>query len=512
MQMASHWKRFDYLVHRWIGLVLGLLVFVWFASGIVMMYHRYPFLTASRQLALLPGFRPDTTLVGFAAAEQAYREAAESHATSSEHHEAVNWARLRVWDGRLVYELWMDHGSYPEPLGIVDAHTGKMLTPISAETAARVARAVAGPLPAVEEVALLPRSDHYFMGGERKPYFPVYRVRFDDADATAVYVSRDRGVTPAVVTRLTRFTTWFGTVPHWLYFMWLYYDRPGLWLWISLILPGVAVVLALTGIVLGTYQLFPRRQRGEWRISPYQGVSRWHHVSGIVFGLAVTTWALSGMLEVLGVGNGARVGQPQLGQGGDVRWSSIQVGEAEAWDSLRAVAGGLTLPRAIDLMQFDGRPGYQFRFDDGREFWVDAETGVPRTELAPAQLEPAARRVAGTTAPIAGIDRITKYDTYYYARHGREMALPAWRVRFADPENSTVYLDTVSGRVVGFVDDEARNWRWWRDAPHNLDFSWLNNRRPLWDLVVLPILLGATVAAVTGVWLLARRWRRIARA
>lgn len=509
--MACRWKRLDYLVHRWIGLVLGLLVFVWFGSGIVMMYHRYPFLTDSRQLALLPGFPPETTVVGFAQAERAYRQSVAAHGAGGGHEEAVNWARLRVWDGRLVYELWMDHGAYPEPLGIVDAHSGRVVTPISQETATRVARAVVGSLPAVEDVALLPRSDHYFMGGERKPYFPVYRVRFDDPDATAVYVSRDGGVTPAVVTRLTRFTTWLGTVPHWLYMMWLYYDRPGLWLWVSLVLPAVTVALALTGIVLGTYQLFPRRRRGEWRISPYQGVSRWHHVSGIVFGLAVTTWALSGMFEVLGESNTARVGQPQRGEGGEVRWGTIQIGEAQAWDSLRAMAGGLTLPRAIDLMQFDGRPGYEFRLEDGRSFWVDAQTGRPRAELSPPELEPAARRVAETAAPLAGIDRITEYDTYYYARHGREMALPAWRVRFSDPGHSTVYLETVSGRVVGFVDDASRNWRWWRDGLHSLDFSWLNNRRPLWDLVVLPILLGATAAAVTGVWLLTRRWRRIAR-
>jgi hypothetical protein len=348
------------------------------------------------------------------------------------------------------------------------------------------------------------------MGSERKPFFPVYRVRFDDADATAVYVSKDGGVTPAVITRLTRFTTWFGTVPHWMYFMWLYYDRPGLWLWVSLILPGAAVLLALTGIVFGIYQLWPRRRNGKRRISPYRGVSLWHHVAGIVFGVAVVTWALSGLFQVLGVANGARVGQPQLGQGGPVRWESIQVGERQAWDALREIAGDVAFPRAIDLMQFDGQPGYHFRLHDGRTFWVDAQTGVPRTELAPHQLEPAARRVAGTDAPLTAIDRITEYETYYYARHGREMALPAWRVKFADPKSSAVYLDTVSGRVVGFVDDDTRNWRWWRDALHTLDFSWLNNRRPLWDLIVLPILLGATIAAASGAWLLLRRWRRIA--
>jgi hypothetical protein len=505
------WKRLAFVVHRWIGLALGLLVFVWFASGLVMMYHRYPFLTPSRHLALLRGFTPESSLVGFAAAERALRESRASYAADATHEEhPATFARLRIWNGRPVYELWKDHGAYPEPLGLVDARNGSPLTPLSAEQAARAARAVVGPLPRIMQVDLLARSDHYFMGSERKPFFPVYRVRFDDADATAVYVSRDGGVTPAVITRLTRFTTWFGTVPHWLYFMWLYYDRPGLWLWISYVLPGIAVLLAITGIVFGIYQLWPRQRNGVRRVSPYRGVSRWHHVAGIVFGAAVVTWALSGLFRVLGESNVPRVHQPELAQGGEVRWTSIQVSEAEAWSALRAYVPGVVFPRAVDLEQFDGRPGYHFRLDDGRDYWVDAVSAEAREELSPPQLVAAARRVAATSAPIESIDRITEYETYYYARHGREMVLPAWRIQFDDHRRSTVYLDTVSGRVVGFVDNAARQWRWWRDAMHTMDFPWLNNRRPLWDLVVLPLMVGCTISAFTGAWLLVRRVRRLA--
>jgi hypothetical protein len=346
------------------------------------------------------------------------------------------------------------------------------------------------------------------MGQEQRWAFPVYRVRFDDNAGTAVYVSRNSGALPAVVTRATRITTWLGTVPHWLYFMWLYYDHPDAWLWVNLILPGVAVGLAVTGIILGIYQLFPRRRRGEWKVSGYHGMSLWHHVAGVAFGLLVLTWALSGLLEVLGVGNDPRPGQAERARGGALHWAAIRVGEPTALITVRAAAGSPVIPKAIDLRQVDGRPGYRFVLEDGRTYWVDAESGALRGELTPQAVAQVAGQVLGGAIPVSRIERVDRYDAYYYARHGREKHLPAWRVSFDDADHSVLYLDTVSGAPVGFVDAATRSWRWWRDGLHDLDFPALNNRRPWWDLVVLPLMIGGTISAVTGMWLLFRRlWR-----
>jgi hypothetical protein len=61
------------------------------------------------------------------------------------------------------------------------------------------------------------------------------------------------------------------------------------------------------------------------------------------------------------------------------------------------------------------------------------------------------------------------------------------------------------------VDPETRWYRWLRDGLHSLDFPAINGKRPLWDIVLLPLMLGGTVAAVTGVWLLIRRLARLNR-
>jgi hypothetical protein len=358
------------------------------------------------------------------------------------------------------------------------------------------------------EIDLLQRGDHYMMNRGYKHEFPAYRVRFDDARSTAVYVGLRGGTPFGVVTSLTRFTTWFGTVPHWLYFQWLLQDHEGLWKVVSLVLSGLVVVLAVTGIVLGASQLFPRRRRGEWRPSPYRGVSKWHHLAGVLFGTLVLTWASSGVLQMIGGSNEARAGQASGARGGPVGWRDIQLTEAQALAELRRSREVTADPTAIDLYQFGGRPGFDIHLSDGQEFWVDAVSGSVRGELGKNEAEEAGRRVMGNTARELGADRLSSYDTYYYARPGREMHLPAWRIRFADAEHSVLYLNAVNGTPVGFVDRSARRSRWLRDAIHSFDYPALNNRRPLWDLVILPLLLAGSMSAFTGVWLLLRRAKR----
>src|ERR1700746_505790 len=161
-------KRLNYLTHRWIGIVLGILVFVWFGSGIVMIYYPYPELTESQHLSLLRGFEPDTTLIGVKRAVEGYRAQAGAVPDS------VAGATLELWDGHLAYTLTREHRGRTQDIARIDARTGRLLTPISSETAARVARVIAGPVAPGQRVDLLPRSDHYFKGNEQRRAFPLY--------------------------------------------------------------------------------------------------------------------------------------------------------------------------------------------------------------------------------------------------------------------------------------------------------------------------------------------------
>lgn len=46
-------KRYLYLMHRWLGIALGLFVLAWVVSGVVMLFVGYPKLTPAEHLARL---------------------------------------------------------------------------------------------------------------------------------------------------------------------------------------------------------------------------------------------------------------------------------------------------------------------------------------------------------------------------------------------------------------------------------------------------------------------------
>jgi hypothetical protein len=502
------WKRLDYLAHRWTGLVLGVLVCVWFASGIVMVFYPWPALTESRQLALLHPVSLGAPLVGFSrAAVTATEYLARTDNSRLDEGGAPVVGRLMRWADRLVYRFSSEQSGSYVPALLVDAMNGTVLSPIRPEMAAIVARQVVGPAARVSAIDQLLVGDRYMMNHDYAAGFPAYRVEFTDPDRTAVYVSVRGGEPFGVVTTRTRLTTWFGTVPHWFYFKWLY-QRSEAWLAVAVATTSLGTFLALTGIVLGVYQLRPRKNGGAWSPSPHRGVSKWHHLAGIFFGLIVLTWTFSAILENVGESNSPRSGQGMLARGGALRWDAVRLTEADALTRLRRASQSVAAPVAIDVLQVRGRPGYDFHLADGREFWVDAAAGDVRSELAMTDARAVAASILGDSIPIESADRVAAYDTYYYARPGREMHLPVWRVRFADRERSTVYLDAVNGTPTGFVNRAVRRSRWLRDALHSYDYPALNHRRLLWYSIVLPLLLGGLASSGSGVVLLVRRVKR----
>jgi hypothetical protein len=507
------WKRAVYRIHQWLGIGLGLLVATWFLSGIAMMYYPWPKPTESRQLAVLPVLSvlgADSALIGFRAARDAAARVGAPVTPLRQYEWSSDYVggRLAQFHGRPAYQLWRQQDIEQYPTAVVDARSGRVLTPVSADDAAAEARAMTGSPARVASVDTLNRQDRYLLSAEYRRFFPAYAVHFDDAAHTAVYVSRSGGWRFGVVSDFTRFETWFGAVPHWLYFVWLY-ERSDWWMAASLVLPGVAMLLGLAGIVLGLAELFPRRKRGDWRMSGFRGASLWHHVAGICFGAVVLVFSFSGLLKVLGPDNTNQPGQLERARGDSIRWDRVRVGERAALHALEAWLGAPVQVVAIDLTALATAPGYDVHLAGGREYWVDAETGAPRGELDRGGVTTAAERVIGKPVRSASIERVDRYDTYYYARHGREMHLPAWRVQLHDADHSVLYLNTVTGQPVGFVDREERRWRWARDALHDLDLPMLNARRPAWDIVLLTLMLGGTLVASTGVWLLTRRLARM---
>ena len=76
--------------------------------------------------------------------------------------------------------------------------------------------------------------------------------------------------------------------------------------------------------------------------------------------------------------------------------------------------------------------------------------------------------------------------------------LPVIYARMNDAVASRYYIDPKTGGIVGSYN--ARLWveRWLYHGLHSLDFPWLYNHRPLWDIVVLTLMLGGAALCATS--------------
>jgi hypothetical protein len=77
-----------------------------------------------------------------------------------------------------------------------------------------------------------------------------------------------------------------------------------------------------------------------------------------------------------------------------------------------------------------------------------------------------------------------------------------------DADQTRYYVDPKSARVLTTY--SSRNWvnRWLYTGMHSLNFPFLYNHRPLWDIVVISFMVGGTALCVTSLVL---AWRVLGR-
>jgi len=95
------------------------------------------------------------------------------------------------------------------------------------------------------------------------------------------------------------------------------------------------------------------------------------------------------------------------------------------------------------------------------------------------------------------VSLLDRYDRYYLDRH-HVAPLPVVLVELNDAVGTRYYVDPKSARIVGGY--SAANFldRWLYHGLHSMNFPWLYNYRPAWDIVVIAFMLGGTGLAVTS--------------
>jgi hypothetical protein len=485
--MARFLWRVTVITHRYLGVAVGILMLVWFASGIVMMYVPYPDLTPKeklRALALIPWQSACCSL-----AEQNIPDDVP-----------IFMAQIQALAGEPV--MYLFPGGRPPRLSSLGP-SGPLLEIDQAKADAVMTQAA----PRIMGRAFKPvfsesvEVDQWTVGDAGAGNRPLFHYVFDDAARTQLYVSGTTGEVVLWTTGWQRFWNWFGAIPHWLYFTELRRTGP-LWAQIVIWTSIVGGFLTVLGLYLGITQI--KAGRGG-RFSPYRGWFYWHHIAGLVFGVVTLTWVISGTFSMNPWGF-------LEGGGGDERMRVA--GEPIAWSTVRASIDALkqNAPRdAVNLTSapLDGKLFWLASTADGSVTRLDAQ-GIPAA-VSEADLQGAVERL-GRGKTIESQTMMTGEDAYYFdfsiAERSDSPPFPVYRVVLSDAEHTRLYLSPQTGQLLRKVDANGRGSRWLFSGLHRIDFfGWLRVR-PIWDLVVLVLMLGGLGVTGTGVYLAVLRIKR----
>ena len=544
----SHIKRWILLGHRWLGIGMCLLFFLWFLSGMVMMYVGHPKLTWQERLEHLSPLEASQPLLSPA---DAFRQAG-IHGTVTD----LRLANARA--GQPVYIAQVRPDSKPAPdaprpephLVALDARTGALLPPTDPATALASAQAYleqgepSHPSSSSAPPASSPRQPSATaQGAPGKPLYqgitaedahthskamdlhrPLHKVLLPDADQTLLYISGTTGEVVRDAPRLERGFNYLGAWLHWLY---LFRDTAIDWTDLIIWLSVIGTVATLSGFLSGIIRWrFSRPYRSGSRSPFAPGALRWHHILGLVFALTTFTWIFSGLMSM----NPWDIFEADDSIIDARRISSPDIQPSHATATPQALLASATTPvrelqwhtllgktRVKAIRTHEVPPG-----SADQPVLLSARTGKPYN-LEPERLRSALFTLQPGYPPR--IDILRQDDFYYYSRAEHTMGggrkphpLPIWRVRYDDPNQTWLHIDPTTGQVLNEMDSYQRAERWLFALLHSWDWLPLLRNRPLWDIVMLVLAAGGLALSATGIWIAGhrlhiktRRWRLLRR-
>jgi len=487
--------------HRWAGIAGCLLFVAWFASGIVMMYARMPSVNFAQRLATATAIDLSQATISPSDAVTRYR---------------LNPDRLLIGmlDSRPVYRFFSNGVSTS-----IFADSGEPLAGFSGAQAIDLAAKLMHVEPkSLQYEELMTDSDQWTLGGSMIARMPMHRIAVDDGAGTVVYVSGRTGEITMLTDSRSRLWGYLGPVIHYIYFTPLR-RQAGLWNNTVIGLSFAGCLACLSGIAIGVWRFSfrgPRfRRHGSRFRSPYMGLMRWHHYAGLIFGLTSFTWILSGGLSLNPFdwhsGTSPTKEQQAGFRGGPIHWDEVTLPRLhEALATVRRTGADV---KEADITQVLGRPYLLVHSGNGGAggqlvIPIQApEKPVTRT-LDDSSIAAAAESAMPGTS-ILDQSLLTNYDSYYYTRlPSSDHPLPVWRIRFADAKATWLYADPHRGVIVQRQDRRTRWNRWLYHGLHSLDFPFLYNRRPHWDIVVIALSIGGLIGTLV---VLVPSWRRLRR-
>ncbi|ACV26001.1 PepSY domain-containing protein [Kangiella koreensis] len=222
--------------HKWLGLIIGIQVLFWAAGGFVMTFFDIEEVRGEHTMAQPVAFSLDDGQVSITA-NQALQQ--------------IDFAPESITlKGLLGKPVWV--ATNKEQQAIVDATTGKKLSPLDKSLARQVALADFSGQGELAELTLLSEE----LGEVRGKGLPIWQAQFNDSDNTRVYISPYNG---EVVAR--RNDTWRVFDFFWMLHIMDYKNRTDFNHPLVVFAAFLALFMTLSGLYLVIKVVFLKRKR-----------------------------------------------------------------------------------------------------------------------------------------------------------------------------------------------------------------------------------------------------------
>jgi len=440
-------------LHKLLGVLLCILFFLWFATGIVMIYHGFPRASADKQLELMP---PLVT------------------------------------------------ADLPNPAELPEILAGQKERTISARTFETVEDTLEATIRSwctapVTRIDTLKKLDQWIPFGRNREELPIYKYHFDDPERHQLYLGSKTSRVLQFTSHEERVWAWLGAIPHWVYFTKLRQEQQ---LWLNSVkwAAGIGCIMVILGFVLAIRVAVKTKKTKPYKKKWYN----WHYILGFVFGIFAITFAFSGMMSLADMPEflkkAPKTEQRGPGRPGQSSGLALDRYTLDYRDALTAYPGTKTLAWS----DFKGHPYYTLTLAPKERVFIDASATVALPFFITEDMVRNDMESQYCDSIPYTIELISEFDRDYHIRKVTETSLPVYRVIVDDYMHTRYYYNPATLDVKR-IDDDTRTRNWLYHKLHTLDFKFLTDHPVLWNIVMYALMLGGVLLSVTGV-VLSVKW------
>lgn len=464
-------KKFFYTSHRILGVVTCLLFLMWFITGLVLIYHSFPDVDKS-----LRNSNADNLV--------------SATLPNLQEMELPNQLKsLSI--GQLGDETILTYKDKKEHR--IATSSMQPIKGINLEDVKRIASSwVDAP---ILKIDTLDKRDIWIMYDKYVKELPIYKVHFDDKEQHQLYISSRTGEVQQFTTKSERVWAYLGSIPHKLYIPALR-QHTAIWIGVLTTLATLCFIACITGLVLGIRAYIARYKRTGKFSSPYKKPwYKWHNVLGLIFGIFLLFWAISGMMAL------RKTPQWLVKTHQNYPYSKVMQGKAIILTDFkldyRDIVAKYPDTKNIRWKYFYNAPYYEATIG-GELVSIDASTphSVELFNIKEIDLVNAIKEIHGNSVAF-DIKIIDKYEEYYLPWK-RELPLPAYKVSVNSTDKNIYYIAT-DGNKITHLDNNRKARKWLFKAPHYLHFQFLMERPVLWTITIWVLALGCSAICLSGV-------------